>query len=62
MTLGGMIEADRRMVAYERLVRHNNRIRRDAAVWRAYEEEFESRGTPGVGSESGVHGRGDDGT
>lgn len=62
MVLGGFMEADKRMVAHERIVRHNNRIRRDAAVWRAYEEEFESRGTPGVGSEREVHGKGDDGT
>lgn len=58
MVLGGFIEADKRMVAYEKMVRHNNRLRRDAAIWRAYEDEFEIRGTPGVGSERDVHGKG----
>jgi hypothetical protein len=60
MVLGGFIEGDRRMVAYEKMVRHSNRIRRDAAIWRAYEDEFESRGTPGVGSEEKVHRKGGD--
>lgn len=54
MVLGGFIEGDKRMVAHEKLVRHNNRIRRDAAIWRAYEEEYEAAGTPGVGSEKNV--------
>jgi len=56
MTFGGMVEADRRLRAHEVFMRHNNRLKRDAAVWRAYEAEFERRGTPGVGSESEVHG------
>jgi hypothetical protein len=56
MTLGGMVEADRRLRSHEALVRHHNKMKRDAAVWRAYEAEFEKRGTPGVGSESEVHG------
>ena len=55
MVLGGFIEGDKRMVAYEKMMRHNNRIRRDAAIWRAYEEEYEASGTPGVASENGVH-------
>ena len=55
MVLGGFIEGDKRMVAYEKMMRHNNRIRRDAAIWRAYEDEYEASGTPGVGSENGVH-------
>jgi len=61
MTLGSMVEADRRLRQHEAFVRHNNRLKRDAAVWRAYEADFEKRGTPGVGSESDVHGVGDDG-
>ena len=54
MVLGGFIEGDRRMVAHEQMVRHRNRIRRDAAIWRAYEDEYEAAGTPGVASETGV--------
>lgn len=56
MTLGGMVEADRRLRAHEVFMRHNNRLKRDAAVWRAYEADFERRGTPGVGSEAESHG------
>jgi hypothetical protein len=56
MTLGGMVEADRRLRAHEAFMRHNNRLKRDAAVWRAYEADFERRGTPGVGSEAQSHG------
>jgi hypothetical protein len=55
MVLGGFIEGDRRLVAHERMMRHNNRIKRDAAIWRAYEDEYEAAGTPGVASETGVH-------
>lgn len=56
MTLGGMVEADRRLRYHEAFMRHNNRLKRDAAVWRAYEADFEARGTPGVGSEGSSHG------
>jgi hypothetical protein len=56
MTLGGMVEADRRLRAHEAFMRHNNRLKRDAAVWRAYEADFERRGVPGVGSEAQSHG------
>lgn len=56
MILGSMIEADKRMVAYEHMVRHQKRLARDMEVWRRYEDEYESRGTPGVGSESSVKG------
>jgi len=62
LTLGGMVEADRRLRQHEAFIRHNNRLKRDAAVWRAYEADFERRGTPGVGSEAGSHGKGDDGS
>lgn len=58
MIFGSMIEADRRMVAYEHRVRHHKRMARDMEVWRRYEEDFESRGTPGVGGEGNVHGNG----
>jgi hypothetical protein len=56
MTVGGMVEADKRLRAHEAFMRHNNRLKRDAAVWRAYEADFERRGTPGVGSEAQSHG------
>lgn len=56
MTLGGMVEADQRLRRHEAFIRHNNRLQRDAAVWRAYEADFERRGTPGVGSEAQSHG------
>lgn len=59
MTLGSMIEADRRLRAYEQLVRHQKRIARDTEVWRRFEEDYEERGTPGVGGEGKV--RRDDG-
>lgn len=55
MTFGGMIEADRRLRVHEALVRRNNKIQKDAAVWRSYENELEKKGTPGVGSEAGVY-------
>ncbi|CAI6333407.1 unnamed protein product [Periconia digitata] len=54
MILGSMIEADKRMVGYEHMIRHQKRLARDMEVWRKYEEEFENKGTPGVGSESEV--------
>ncbi|KAF2719868.1 hypothetical protein K431DRAFT_286348 [Polychaeton citri CBS 116435] len=40
MTIGSMIEADRRLRAHEIFVRHQKKIARDAEVWRRYEEEF----------------------
>lgn len=40
MTIGGMIEADRRLRAHELTVRYQKRIARDAEVWRRYEEDF----------------------
>jgi hypothetical protein len=55
MTFGGMVEADRRLRVHEAYVRHNNKLKRDAAMWRAYEDDYERRGTPGVASEQGVH-------
>jgi len=41
MTLGGIIEADRRLIAYEKMMRHHHRRKRDAEVSRLYEEDFE---------------------
>lgn len=52
MTVGSMIEADRRLRAHETIVRQQHRVARDAEVWRRYEEEFEARGVPGIASEA----------
>lgn len=52
MTLGSMIEADRRLREHEVSVRQAKKIQRDAAVWRRYEQEYERRGVAGVGSDS----------
>jgi hypothetical protein len=55
MTIGSMIEADRRLRAFEVSMRRRKRIERDAEAWRRFENDFEERGTPGVGSEGAVH-------
>jgi hypothetical protein len=57
MIFGGMIEADARMVRYHQAVRSHKKLQSDIAVWRAYENEFEERGTPAVASESKAQGR-----
>jgi hypothetical protein len=54
MILGGMIGADKRMIAFEHRIRHQKRIARDVEVWRRYEQDYEEKGTPGVGAESRV--------
>lgn len=54
MILGGMLEADKRTVAYQHQVRHERRRQHEMELWRKYEEDFEAAGTPGVGSEGGV--------
>ena len=41
MTMGGMIEADRRMVAYELVVRQRKRRERESMLRREYEQQFE---------------------
>jgi hypothetical protein len=41
MTLGGIVEADRRLIAHEKMMRRHHRQKRDAEVWRLYEEDFE---------------------
>jgi hypothetical protein len=41
MTLGGIIEADKRLIAHEKMMRRYHRQKRDAEVWRLYEEDFE---------------------
>jgi len=55
MIVGGYLEAERRMWAYQYHMRHQRRIARDTEVWRRFEEDYEERGTPGVGAESHVH-------
>jgi len=60
MILGGMLGADERIIAYEHRIRHQKRIARDIEVWRQYEEEYERKGTPGVGSEGNVKGTQDE--
>lgn len=57
MIFGGMIEADARMVRYHQAVRSHKKLQSDIAVWRAYENEYEERGTPAVASESKAKGR-----
>ncbi|KAI9714778.1 MAG: hypothetical protein M1820_000067 [Bogoriella megaspora] len=54
MVIGSMIEADHRLRAYEVQVRRRKRMMKDAETWRRFEEEFEEKGTPGVGSDSRV--------
>jgi hypothetical protein len=56
MIVGSMIEADKRMIAYEHRMRHHKRMARDMELWRQYEEDFEQKGTPGVGGEGNVKG------
>jgi hypothetical protein len=56
MILGGYLEADKRMINYLHRIRHHKRLARDMEVWRRYEENYEAKGTPGVGGESSVHG------
>ena len=44
MTIGSMIEADRRLRQHEIRVRTQKKIQRDAEVWRRYEEDHLSKG------------------
>ncbi|KAF2238703.1 hypothetical protein EV356DRAFT_269121 [Viridothelium virens] len=46
MTVGSMIEADKRLRAYEVEVRRQKKLARDAQMWRRYEQDYEE----GVGS------------
>ena len=62
MTVGSMIEADRRLREYEVTVRRNKKLARDAAVWERYEGLYEQtvagpgRGGGGGGGRSGAGG------
>lgn len=41
MTLGGMVEADRRLRTYELRMMRERRIARDREAWQSYEDGFE---------------------
>ncbi|KAF2171080.1 hypothetical protein M409DRAFT_19051 [Zasmidium cellare ATCC 36951] len=41
MTFGSIVEADRRLIQHEKLMRNRKKIARDAEVWRMYEEDYE---------------------
>jgi hypothetical protein len=41
MTIGSMIEADRRLRTHELSMRMHKRIARDAEIWRRYEEDHQ---------------------
>ncbi|EME81889.1 uncharacterized protein MYCFIDRAFT_103628, partial [Pseudocercospora fijiensis CIRAD86] len=40
MTAGAIIEADRRLIAHEAVMRTRKRVARDAAIWKQYEEDY----------------------
>lgn len=42
MTLGSIIEADKRLIAHGKLMRLRKKELRDAEVWRRYEEDYQS--------------------
>ncbi|KAG9561928.1 hypothetical protein KCU77_g6400, partial [Aureobasidium melanogenum] len=52
MIFGSVVEADERLRIYGEQSRRQKVMARDAAVWRKYEEEFESLGIPGIASEA----------
>lgn len=41
MTVGSMIEADKRMRGYEATARRVRKLKRDQETWKAYEAEYE---------------------
>lgn len=41
MTLGGIVEADKRLIAHEKMMRRHHRQKRDAEIWQLYKEDFE---------------------
>ena len=43
MTIGSMVEADQRLRAHEVLVRRDKKLKRDAEVWRRYQDEYVRR-------------------
>ena len=42
MTVGSMLEADKRLREFEARIRVQKKLARDRAVWESYEREFES--------------------
>lgn len=63
MTAGAIIDADRRLIAHEKLMRNRKKVARDAEVWRRYEEDYqlllEEQATPtgtGTGTPTGTTG------
>ncbi|MCJ1393805.1 hypothetical protein MMC18_006681 [Xylographa bjoerkii] len=56
MTLGGMVEADRRLREYERVVRRRKKSERDEAVWRRYEALLEEEAVARRAKERGPKG------
>ena len=49
MTIGGCLEADRRVRDYERSYRHRRKLQRDAEVWRRYEQQYAQDSQPPAG-------------
>jgi hypothetical protein len=45
MTLGSMMEADRRLREYESRVRLERKFKKDQAVWKKWESEVEGSGS-----------------
>ena len=41
MTLGGMLEADRRLREYEARIRIQKKLAKDRVLWESYERELE---------------------
>ncbi|CAK3838052.1 hypothetical protein DOTSEDRAFT_72531 [Lecanosticta acicola] len=41
MTFGAIVEADRRLIQHEKVVRRRKQIARDAHVWQMYEEDYQ---------------------
>lgn len=41
MTAGAIIDADRRLIAHEKMMRNRKKVARDAEVWRRYEEDYQ---------------------
>lgn len=52
MTIGSIIEADRRLRDYEKHARRMRRLRKDQLTWKAYEEDY-SRGAGAMGGATG---------
>ncbi|KAI9878734.1 MAG: hypothetical protein M1830_010640 [Pleopsidium flavum] len=60
MTIGSMIEADRRLRDYEVTVRRNKRLARDAAVWDRYEGLYEKAANAEGAGRGAERGKGDE--